>query len=66
MKNKIKTMKIEEQFEREVSCLCKTLHTNFSNKTKELLLEWKIKEEKRLKKESPDLYNKYRDELNKK
>jgi len=59
MSIKSKNIKINSDFENEVSTLCKMLHTNFSNKTKELLLKWKMEEEKKLKKDNPELYNQY-------
>ena len=59
MSIKSKNIKINSDFEKEVSALCEILHTNFSNKTKELLLKWKIDEEKKLKKDSPELYKQY-------
>ena len=59
MSIKSKNIKINSDFEKEVSSLCEILQTNFSNKTKELLLKWKIEEEKKLKKDSPELYQQY-------
>lgn len=47
MSIKSKNIKINSEFEKEVSSLCEILPTNFSNKTKELLLKWKIEEEKK-------------------
>lgn len=60
---KLKTIKIKRSFEEEVSALCEVLQTNFSHKTKELLLNWKITEEKRLKKQHPELYQQYLDKI---
>lgn len=62
-KNKTKNIRIDSNFENEVSTLCEILQTNFSNKTKELLLKWKLEEEKKLKKDNPELYKKYIDKL---
>lgn len=58
-KNKTKNIRIDSNFESEVSALCEILQTNFSNKTKELLLKWKINEEKKLKKDNPEMYENY-------
>lgn len=62
---KLKTIKIKRSFEEEVSALCEVLQTNFSHKTKELLLNWKMAEVKRLKNEHPDLYQEYLDKIKK-
>lgn len=59
METKSKNLRIESNFEKEVSVLCELLHTNFSNKTRELLFKWKLEEEKKLKKYNPELYQKY-------
>lgn len=65
MSIKSKNIKINSDFEKEVSSLCEILQTNFSNKTKELLLKWKIEEEKKLKKDSPELYQQYLNKIKK-
>ena len=41
---KTKNIKIDNELLTQVEVLCEILHTNFSSKTKELLVEWKIKE----------------------
>lgn len=59
MNNKSKNIRIDSNLEKELSALCEILHTNFSHKTKELLFKWKIEQEKKLKKENSELYQKY-------
>lgn len=56
---KSKNIKIEEELILQVETLCELLHTNFSNKTKELLVDWKIGKLAELKVKAPDLYNEY-------
>lgn len=63
MNNKSKNIRIDSNLEKEVSALCEILHTNFSHKTKELLFNWKIEAEKKLKQENPELYKKYLQKL---
>lgn len=55
-KQKSKNVKIDEELSHQLEVLCKLLHTNFSNKTKELLVDWKINELDRLKDKAPELY----------
>lgn len=47
----------------QIEALCAVLHTNFSNKTKELLVEWKINELDRLKDKAPELYEAYQEAI---
>ena len=47
----------------QVEALCSVLHTNFTNKTKELLVNWKIEELNRLKAIAPELHDAYQKEL---
>ena len=49
----------------QVEALCSVLHTNFSNKTKELLVDWKINELDRLKDKAPELYEAYQQAVRK-
>lgn len=56
---KSKNVKLDEDLSHQLEVLCKLLHTNFSNKTKELLVEWKINEINRLKDKAPELYEAY-------
>lgn len=56
---KTKTVSMDEDLSHQLEVLCKLLHTNFSNKTKELLVEWKINEINRLKDKAPELYEAY-------
>ena len=58
-KQKSKNVKIDEELSHQLEVLCKLLHTNFSNKTKELLVDWKINELDRLKDKAPELYEAY-------
>lgn len=55
---KSKNIKIEEEFLFQIEALCSVLQTNFSSKAKELLIEWKIEELKRLKSDAPDIVKK--------
>ena len=55
-KQKSKNVKIDEELSHQLEVLCKLLHTNFSNKTKELLVDWKINALDRLKDKAPELY----------
>jgi len=43
-KIKSKNIKIEEDLSLQIEALCDVLHTNFSNKAKELFMDWKIEE----------------------
>lgn len=56
---KSKSLKIEEDLIFQIETLCELLHTNFSNKTKELLVEWRIEKLAELKVKAPDIYNEY-------
>ena len=58
-KQKSKNVKLDEDLSHQLEVLCKLLHTNFSSKTKELLVEWKINELDRLKDKAPELYEAY-------
>ncbi len=60
---KTKNIKIEDELIIQVESLCEILHTNFSVKTKELLVEWKIKELKRLKEDAPELFQVYQEKI---
>lgn len=60
-KTKQKNLVIDEDLAQQIELLCEILHTNFATKTKELLVEWKIKELKRLKEDAPEMYKKYQD-----
>lgn len=60
---KSKNVKIEEDLISQVEALCEVLHTNFSSKTKELLVEWKISELKRLKADAPEIFQEYQKKI---
>lgn len=60
---KIKNIKLEKELMEQIEILCEVLHTNFSSKTKELLVEWKIRELKRLKDDAPELFQAYQDKI---
>ncbi len=62
-KQKSKNVKIDEELSHQLEVLCKLLHTNFSNKTKELLVDWKINELDRLKDKAPELYEAYQEAI---
>ena len=63
---KMKNLKIEDELVVQLEALCEVLHTNFSSKTKELLVDWKIKELKRLKEDAPELYKQYLEKIDNK
>lgn len=56
---KSKNIKIEDELIFQIETLCELLHTNFSNKTKELLVDWKIQKLAELKAMAPEIYNEY-------
>lgn len=60
---KIKNITLEKELMEQIEVLCEVLHTNFSSKTKELLVEWKIKELKRLKEDAPELFERYLEKM---
>lgn len=62
-RNKQKAVMLDKELQIQVEALCKVMKTNFANKTKDLLLEWKIKELKRLKEDAPDMYSEYEKEV---
>ena len=62
-KQKSKNVKLDEELSHQLEVLCKLLHTNFSSKTKELLVEWKINELDRLKDKAPELYEAYQEAI---
>jgi len=61
-----KTLKIEEDFCDQLETLCVVMNTGFATKAKELLMEWKIKELKRLREDAPEMHKEYGVELAKK
>lgn len=62
---KSKNIKLDDELVLQVETLCDILHTNFSVKAKELLVEWKIKELKRLREDAPEIYQQYQTIINK-
>lgn len=60
---KSKSIKIEEDLIFQIETLCDLLHTNFSAKTKELLVDWKINKLAELKEKSPELFQEYHDRI---
>ena len=58
-----KTLVIEDELYFHLEALCNALYTNFATKTKDLLVEWKIRELKRLKEDAPDVYELYKEKL---
>lgn len=61
-----KNISMDEELLKQLEALCSVLQTNFSTKTKELLLNWKINELNMLKEKAPDLYNQYQELLKQK
>lgn len=62
-KQRQKNISMDEDLLTQVEALCTVLHTNFTNKTKELLVNWKIEELNRLKAIAPELHDAYQQEL---
>lgn len=62
-KIRTKNIKVEEELLNQIEILCEVLHTNFSVKTKELLVDWKIKELKRLKEDAPEIFEQYLEQI---
>ena len=61
--NRQKNISMDSDLLAQIEALCAVLHTNFSNKTKELLVEWKINELNRLKEKAPELYAQYQEAI---
>ena len=61
---KSKNVKLDEDLSHQLEVLCRLLHTNFSNKTKELLVQWQINELDRLRVKAPELYATYQHTIN--
>lgn len=59
--NKSKSIKIDNRLVNEIEVLCELLHTNFSTRVKELLVDWQIDKLDELKRKAPDLYQIYLD-----
>ena len=62
-KQRQKNISMDEDLLTQIEALCTVLHTNFTNKTKELLVNWKIEEINRLKAIAPELLAEYQQEL---
>ena len=62
-KQRQKNISMDEDLLNQLEALCTVLHTNFTNKTKELLVNWKIEELNRLKAIAPELLAEYQQEL---
>mgnify|MGYP003596619379 CR=1 FL=1 len=62
-KQRQKNISMDEDLLTQIEALCTVLHTNFTNKTKELLVNWKIEELNRLKAIAPELHDAYQKEL---
>lgn len=56
---KQKSLLLDEELCEQLEMLCDVMNTNFATKTKDLLMEWKIRELKRLKDDAPDMYEDY-------
>lgn len=63
--NKSKSIKIDSNLANEVEVLCELLHTNFSTRVKELLVDWQIEKLDELKRKAPELYQTYLDRTKK-
>ena len=64
-KQRQKNISMDEDLLTQIEALCTVLHTNFTNKTKELLVDWKINELDRLKDKAPELYEAYQQAVRK-
>ena len=62
-KQRQKNISMDRDLLLQIEALCAVLHTNFSNKTKELMVEWKINELNRLKEKAPELYAQYQEAI---
>ena len=60
---KSKNIKIEEDLIFQIETLCELLHTNFSAKTKDLLVDWKINKLAELKEKDPELFQEYHNRI---
>lgn len=59
MNAKVKNIKIDEDFANKVEILCEVLQTTFTDKSKDLLVQWYIDKLSEIREKSPDLYNLY-------
>lgn len=59
IKTKQKNIVLDDELATQLEELCSIMNTNFATKTKELLTDWKISELKRLRKDAPEMYEKY-------
>jgi len=59
IKTKQKNIVLDDELATQLEELCSIMNTNFANKTKELLTDWKISELKRLREDAPEMYEKY-------
>lgn len=57
--NKSKSIKIDNTLVKEIEVLCELLHTNFSTRVKELLVDWQIDKLDELKRKAPEIYKAY-------
>lgn len=64
LKIKSKSIKIDTKLANEIEILCELLHTNFSTRVKELLVDWQIDKLDQLKSKAPRLYQIYLDRIN--
>jgi len=55
----MKTINLDTELDAQIKALCDVLHTNFTSKVKELLVNWKIDELNRLKDRAPELHAAY-------
>lgn len=59
VKTKVKNIKIDEDFANKVEILCEVLQTTFTDKSKDLLVQWYIDKLSEIREKSPDLYEIY-------
>ena len=66
MNTKVKNIKLDEDFVNKVEMLCEVLQTTFTDKSKDLLVQWYIDKLAEIREKSPDLYEIYTKKLNSK
>lgn len=63
MNTKVKNIKIDEDFANKVEILCEVLQTTFTDKSKDLLVQWYIDKLSEIREKSPDLYDLYQQKI---
>lgn len=66
MNTKVKNIKLDADFVNKVEILCEVLQTTFTDKSKDLLVQWYIDKLAEIREKSPDLYEIFTAKLNSK